>query len=63
MIYTVTLNPTIDRTLVLDGKLIPGDVNRGNLVKVSAGGKGINCAEAACGMGAEAVAYCVVGLR
>ena len=61
MLYTVTLNPTIDRTLVLDGKLIPGDVNRGNLVKVSAGGKGINCAEAACGMGAEAMAYCIVG--
>lgn len=61
MLYTVTLNPTIDRTLVLDGKLIPGDVNRGNLVKVSAGGKGINCAEAACGMGTDAIAYCVVG--
>ncbi|MBE6637876.1 MAG: 1-phosphofructokinase family hexose kinase [Ruminococcaceae bacterium] len=61
MIYTVTLNPTIDRTLVLDGNLILGDVNRGNLTKVAAGGKGINCAQAACGMGSEAVAYCFIG--
>ena len=61
MIYTVTLNPAIDRTLLLDGNLIPGDVNRATLKKVSAGGKGINCAEAAGSMGIPTAAYCIVG--
>ena len=31
MIYTVTLNPTIDRTLKLDSILSVGNMNRGEL--------------------------------
>ena len=61
MLYTVTLNPTIDRTVLLDANLIPGDVNRGSMYRVVAGGKGINCAEAAKGMGVPAAAYTIIG--
>ena len=61
MLYTVTLNPTIDRSLSLQGNLIPGDLNRATLSGVCAGGKGINCARAASGMGGKAVAYTLIG--
>lgn len=61
MIYTVTLNPTIDRSLSLSFNLIPGGLNRAMLQKVSAGGKGINCAEAASAMGVATAAYTVIG--
>lgn len=61
MLYTVTLNPTIDRTILLDGNLTLGDVNRGNMYRVVAGGKGINCAEAAKGIGISAAAYTIIG--
>jgi len=61
MLYTVTLNPTIDRSLSLDKNLVAGDLNRVSLISLRAGGKGINCAEAACGMGAKAAAYTVIG--
>jgi 1-phosphofructokinase len=61
MLYTITLNPTIDRTVMLEGNLTLGDVNRGVLCRVCAGGKGINCAEAASGMGVSVAAYTVIG--
>ncbi len=61
MIYTVTLNPTIDRTLKLDSILSVGNMNRGELENVVGGGKGLNCAEAATLMGADAAAYCILG--
>lgn len=61
MLYTVTLNPSIDRTLLLDGNLIVGDLNRGTLSRLCAGGKGINCAEAAACFGGSAAAYTVIG--
>ena len=61
MLYTVTLNPTIDRSLSLYGNLIPGDLNRATLSGVCAGGKGINCARAASGMGGKAIAYTLIG--
>ena len=61
MLYTITLNPALDRSLQLDGVLSVGNMNRANLKNVVAGGKGLNCAEAAAVMGADVASYCVVG--
>lgn len=61
MLYTVTLNPTIDRSLTLSGNLIPGGLNRASLSGICAGGKGINCARAASSIGAATAAYTVIG--
>lgn len=41
MIYTLTLNPSIDYDMEL-GMLVPGSVNRARETHLSAGGKGIN---------------------
>jgi 1-phosphofructokinase len=42
-IITVTLNPAIDETVVLD-HLTPGEVHRATAVRFDAGGKGVNVA-------------------
>ncbi|GAA3752769.1 hexose kinase [Microbacterium kribbense] len=42
MIVTVTVNPALDRTVVLDGPLRPGQVQVAASVREDAGGKGIN---------------------
>jgi fructose-1-phosphate kinase PfkB-like protein len=44
-IATVTLNPAIDRTVSVRG-LVPGAVNRAELVGERPGGKGVNVAAA-----------------
>jgi 1-phosphofructokinase len=41
MIYTVTLNPSLDRTLSVP-ELNPGDIHRARLVREDLGGKGVN---------------------
>lgn len=41
MIYTVTLNPAIDKTVVVEN-LTPGGVNRIRSIRADVGGKGIN---------------------
>lgn len=46
MIITVTANPSLDRTVVLDRPLHPGSVQRITKVSVEAGGKGVNVARA-----------------
>ena len=42
MISTVTLNPSIDKTVYIE-KLAPNDTNRITRIETDAGGKGINC--------------------
>jgi 1-phosphofructokinase len=47
MILTLTPNPSIDRTVVLDGELARGQVHRVSSVTSQAGGKGVNISRAA----------------
>ena len=44
MIYTVTLNPSVDYMVELDGTII-GDLNRTNRESKFPGGKGINVSQ------------------
>lgn len=50
MIVTVTLNPTLDRTLSVPA-LRPGEVHRAQVVREDLGGKGINVSRALRGLG------------
>ena len=52
MIVTVTLNPSIDRTIAVDS-LVRGGVNRAELIQLDAGGKGVNVSRALAKYGAE----------
>lgn len=52
MIVTVTLNPSIDRTIAVDS-LVRGGVNRADLIALDAGGKGVNVSRALAKYGAE----------
>ena len=47
MILTLTPNPSIDRTVALDGELGRGQVHRVASVTSQAGGKGVNISRAA----------------
>ena len=42
MIATVTMNPAVDYTVLLDGTLMPNAVNRTAHERITAGGKGVN---------------------
>lgn len=53
-VATVTLNPALDRTVLLD-RLQPGALNRARGVRVDAGGKGINLARVLRRLGVVAV--------
>jgi 1-phosphofructokinase len=55
MITTVTLNPTIDKSLVVP-RFEVGKTNRGEVRRTDAGGKGINVAKAVKEFGAEVCA-------
>jgi 1-phosphofructokinase len=55
MIVTVTLNPTIDKSLVVP-RFEVGKTNRGEVRRTDAGGKGINVAKAVKELGAEVCA-------
>ena len=59
MIYTVTLNPAIDKTVVIEN-LSPGQVNRVASVRVDAGGKGINASKCLRALGADTVAAAIL---
>lgn len=52
MIVTVTLNPSIDRTIAVDA-LVRGGVNRAEIIALDAGGKGVNVSRALAVYGAE----------
>jgi 1-phosphofructokinase family hexose kinase len=60
MIYTVTLNPTLDITYVL-GKIRFGEPVKAVDVLKSPGGKGINVSRALLAMGMDSVATTIVG--
>ncbi len=60
MIHTVTLNPSLDRTLRYD-RLVPGEVNRASSVRVEPSGKGVNVAAALRSLGVEATILVCVG--
>lgn len=56
MILTLTPNPSIDRTAVLDAELVRGQVHRVASVTSQAGGKGVNISRAAVAAGIPSVA-------
>lgn len=55
MIYTVTLNPAVDKTAVVES-FTPFGLNRLSKVKVDAGGKGINVSKTIHAMGQSSIA-------
>lgn len=59
MIYTVTLNPAIDKTAEIPG-FREGQVNRIRTVREDAGGKGINVSKCLKGLGTASVAAVVL---
>lgn len=59
MIYTVTLNPAIDKTVVID-HFRAGSVNRVGSVREDAGGKGINVSKCLKKMGVESTAAMIL---
>lgn len=58
MIFTLTLNPAMDKTVVIEN-LTPGGVNRIRSLRVDVGGKGINVSKClkALGCGSTAAAF------
>jgi 1-phosphofructokinase len=56
MIVTVTPNPSIDRTVTLATRLVPGAVHRVQTVSSEPGGKGVNVARALTLAGLDALA-------
>ena len=60
MISTVTLNPTVDKTVYVN-KLVPNDTNRVIKAEIDAGGKGINCSRMLKRLGAETRAVTFLG--
>lgn len=59
MIYTVTLNPAIDKTVVIEN-FSAGSVNRIRSVREDAGGKGINVSKCLKNLGADTVAAMIL---
>lgn len=60
MVYTVTLNPAIDKTVVIPN-FTAGSVNRIQSVRVDAGGKGINVSKCLDNLGVKSTAAVIVG--
>ena len=60
MISTITLNPSLDKTIYVN-KLACYDTNRIQKVEVDAGGKGINCSRMLKELGAETKALAFLG--
>lgn len=60
MIYTVTLNPALDRTVFVEDFSI-GQVNRAKEDRDDAGGKGINVSKTLSALGCESLALALLG--
>ncbi|QGK69809.1 1-phosphofructokinase [Allosaccharopolyspora coralli] len=60
MILTVTPNPSLDRTILVDG-LVPGAVHRTRRARVDPGGKGVNVARAVTAAGGRTLALLPAG--
>jgi 1-phosphofructokinase len=60
MIYTVTLNPAVDRTMVFD-RLTWGDLNRAVRSRVDLSGKGVNVSKGLRRLGVESVIMGLAG--
>lgn len=60
MIYTVTLNPALDKTVTISG-FSPGKVNHIEQMRQDPGGKGINISKVLNGLGAHSVATGILG--
>ncbi|HIC89538.1 MAG TPA: 1-phosphofructokinase [Anaerolineae bacterium] len=58
-VYTVTLNPSLDKTLSIP-RLVHGELNRVQLVRLDTGGKGINVSRALRALGVPGVAVGIV---
>ena len=61
MIFTVTLNPAVDKTVRLSAPIQEGSVNRAHAVERRVGGKGINVARALRAADMPVVAYTILG--
>lgn len=62
MIVTVTLNPTLDKTLSV-ARLQPGKFHRAKLLREDLGGKGINVSRALRSVGIKSKIVCCIGGR